>query len=97
MCVCGREYKYLVRVRDIVIGKDLVTDLGDGGSDRLARPAIIRHLELDRVSQFQVLDVPIELAVVEEESCLSLAALDESVRRKQLFHDPCLRIVENAS
>ena len=55
-------------------------DLAHEARDRLARPAIVGHLELYGVADLQVLDVAVELAEVEEQAGLPIAALDEAVR-----------------
>lgn len=80
--------RLLVRVRlggdgadDALLRHDhLGRDLAHDARDRLARPAVVGHLELDGVADLQVLDVAVELAEVEEQAGLTVAALDEAVR-----------------
>ena len=56
-------------------------------SDGAATPSVVRHLELDSVPDLDSLNVSLELAVVEEEASLALAALHEAVRVQQLLYD----------
>lgn len=58
----------------------------DWTGDRLARPSIVRHLKFDRIADFQMLDVATELAEMEEQSSLSLTALNKSVWMLQRKH-----------
>ena len=55
-------------------------NLGDVAGDGLAGPAIVGHLEFHRVTDLEVLNIPLKLGEVEEEASLTVAALDESVR-----------------
>lgn len=58
---------------------DLRRNLGNGAGDGLAGAPVVGHLKLHRVADLQMLDVAAELAEVEEEPRLALAALDEPV------------------
>ena len=55
-------------------------NFGDVACDGFSGPAVVGHLELDGVAYLQVLDVAVELAEVEEQAGLAVAALDEAVR-----------------
>lgn len=55
-------------------------DLGDCAGNGFAGTPVVRHLKFNRVTYFEVLYVAVELAEVEEEPSLPVAALDEAVR-----------------
>ena len=54
-------------------------DLRDLTGDGLSGAFVVRHLELDRVSDAQVFDVPLEMSEVEKETGLAIATLNETV------------------
>ena len=65
-------------------------NFGDVACDGFSSPAVVGHLELDGVSDLEVLDGAVELREVKEEASLAVAALDEPIRVEQLLYDPSL-------
>lgn len=55
-------------------------NLSDSAGYRFASAPVVSHFKLNRVTYFEVLDVAVELAEVEEEPSLPVTALDEAVR-----------------
>lgn len=54
-------------------------DLGNGASNRLSVPSVVRHFKLDRIANFQVLYIAVKLTKMKKESRLTFTALDETV------------------
>lgn len=54
-------------------------DFGDLTSNWFSSAAIVRHLELDRVSDLQVINIASELRKMKEQTSLPLAALDKAI------------------
>lgn len=52
--------------------------------------SVICHLEFNRIPDLEMFDVTGELTEVEEETCLSLAALDEPIRMQKFLDNPGL-------
>ena len=65
--------------RGLLITPHFGGDLRDLTGDGLSGAFVVRHLELDRVSDAQVFDVSLEMSEVEKETGLAIATLNETV------------------